>query len=269
RSRRPKSSDPWAVRKKRPQQSSGPRPAPPTHHTCRICLETQPIDQYIQWITRSRLLRKPSPEVPAECMSHLAKNPRTKSDPVCKTCIGAAMSARLDMLGARTLSVGCLEKGCRATWSHDYIMKYLPSDVLDKYNVGLFEVWKHQAGLLTCINESCGASGLVEPGVTGYPQVLCHSCKFRMCAACEVPWHKGQTCLEYRLANLDEKMTNSEKTLVQKLMKKDCRRCTNCFMMVELLGGCDSVYCSGCKTYFNWSQAAPIVVGNKLVPPPV
>lgn len=56
-------------------------------------------------------------------------------------------------------------------------------------------------------------------------------------------------------------MTDQEKDTLKIMQDKDGKRCPNCFMVIEKDGGCDSMFCLGCKTYFNWATAASAVPG--------
>ncbi|KAH7071716.1 hypothetical protein FB567DRAFT_538691 [Paraphoma chrysanthemicola] len=262
--------DPWATKKK-PNPNPKPRPPPPTHFTCRICIEEQSSDQFPRWATPKRGRRYGPWDVPFACIMHLARNPNKKKiDPVCNSCIGKAMSARLDRLGARQVGTGCLEPGCENIWPWDFIMKYMPvGEPLEKYNMEMLEVWKHDSmpKPVTCPAPDCGAIGLPDVMAPGYPQISCNSCSFRSCAQCLVPWHKDLTCAEFASKHLDEKMSDPEKDTLKLMQTKDGKRCPNCFLVIEKDGGCDSMLCLGCSKYFNWATAASAVPGAKKAEP--
>jgi hypothetical protein len=160
------------------------------------------------------------------------------------TCIGNAMSARLDMLGARKVGVGCLEPGCEEPWNHVFIMRYMPDGApLEKFNIEMLEVWREEADPkpLTCLSPTCEAVGLPDQTAAGYPQVACHECAFRACAQCQVPWHRDVTCAEYAAQHIDEKMSDPEKDTLKLMQSKDGKRCPNCQLVIEKDGGCDSM----------------------------
>jgi hypothetical protein len=184
-------------------------------------------------------------DVPFKCVAHLARNPsKRKVDPVCKTCIGNAMSARLDTLGARKVGAGCLEPGCEEFWNHDFIMRYMPAgEPLEKFNIEMLEVWKETADPkpLACLSSGCNSIGLPDQTVAGYPQVACNECSFRSCAQCQVPWHKDITCAEYAAKDVDEKMSDPEKDTLKLMQSRDGKRCPNCQLVIEKDGGCDSM----------------------------
>jgi hypothetical protein len=112
RHRRRAGADPWLVRKKKkPAGPAKPRAPPPTHFTCRICVEEIPVENFIAWITKKPWYTIQNSEIPVECIAHLCRSPRRKNDPVCRDCISNSMAARMDQLGARMVTSGCLEPG--------------------------------------------------------------------------------------------------------------------------------------------------------------
>ena len=265
--------DPWTPKRKgKPTSRPRPRAPPPTHFTCRICIEEQTTDQFPRWVVKPKRYPWQTPtDVPLNCIPHLARNPRKKKDdPVCKTCIGAAMSARLDTLGARKVGAGCLEPGCTQLWDHDFVMRYFPrGEPLEKFNMEMFKVWFEDTAPkpMTCPSPTCNAVGLPDALSFDYPHVTCHACSFRSCAICLVPWHKGITCTEYSAKHIDERMSNPEKDTLKLMQTKDAKRCPNCYFVIEKDGGCDSVFCTGCRKYFQWTKAASAVLGAKKAEP--
>ena len=71
------------------------------------------------------------------------------------------------------------------------------------------------------------------------------------------------TCAEYRARNVNAGLTDAEKETLTLMKDRDNRRCPNCMLVVEKDGGCNSMYCEGCKTYFSWAMAASAVPGSK------
>jgi hypothetical protein len=282
-------ADPWA-KKRKPTLNPQPRKPPPTHFTCRICIEEQTTDQFVKWVPPKRGRWQQQLDVPFACIAHLARNPsKRKIDPVCKTCIGNFLSTKMDTLGVRQVGVGCLEPGCTEPWHHHFVMRHMPpGEALEKFNMEMLEVWKEivEPKLMTCISPTCSAIGLPDTTAAGYPQVACNDCSFRSCAQCLVPWHKGVTCAEYAAKHVDEKMSDAEKEVLKYMQSKDGKRCPNCQLVIEKDGGCDSMvrlhfqlhtyvtllihwqFCVGCHKYFNWASAASALTGAKRAEAP-
>ncbi|KAF1952185.1 hypothetical protein CC80DRAFT_495526 [Byssothecium circinans] len=245
------------------------RSPPPTHYTCRICVEEKPIDTFVGYVNP----RSPSRyrgEVPPGCISHVARHARSTKDPVCKTCIGQSMVARLSLVGARQVSNGCLEPGCNTVWNWESILRFFPhGEHLDEYGNDMLQVFLAKSDTVTCPNPECSAQGLFDRLASGFPQVQCHSstCKLRFCVTCNVPWHEGIACADIAARNLNANMTAPEKAILSKLKKKDARRCPNCQIIIEKDGGCNGMFCTGCNKYFDWETAASVVPGQRKALP--
>ncbi|KAF2683744.1 hypothetical protein K458DRAFT_254575, partial [Lentithecium fluviatile CBS 122367] len=256
---------PWTP-KRTPKRAPKPRSPPPTHFTCRICCSLLPLADFTPFITK-KSARLTNSEIPAPCIPHLTRSPWAKKrEPVCKECIGQAMAARHELVGARKVGMGCLEPGCTTYWGQMYVLRFFPvGERLEKYNEDMFKVYLDEARMVTCVKEGCGTRGLAEPWTPGFPQILCSSpiCATRYCATCLVPWHVGLNCAEHRASHIDAAMTSPEKETLEMMQARDGRRCPNCFLVIEKDGGCDSMYCEGCKTFFDWGTAASAVPGSK------
>jgi hypothetical protein len=174
------------------------------------------------------------------------------------------------MYGARKVNIGCLEPQCKTHWDSDQVLRYFPPGApLDKYSTAMLDVWKSENStqILMCISDSCDAIGIKDSAAPGYPHVSCSTCELRMCATCMVPWHAGLTCAEFGARHINAAMTDAEKETLEMLQQKDGKRCPNCHIVIEKDGGCDSMYCACCKTYFSWSTAASAVPGSRKALP--
>ncbi|KAJ4362673.1 hypothetical protein N0V95_001381 [Ascochyta clinopodiicola] len=259
--------DPWYPKRK-VNKNPKPRAPPPTHFTCRICISHLPSSDFVRWVANSRARFDTRLDAPAPCIPHLARNPsRRHIDPVCKTCVGSFMAARLDTLGARRVSIGCLEPGCTTDWPWDLVIQYFPREKLEAYNLAAFDLWRADTDLFTCLSPSCTAVGIIDESAPGYPQVQCSECRFRSCAACAMPWHTEQTCAEVAATAMDAQMSDPEKVTLRLMQSKGGKRCPNCQLVVEKDGGCPSMFCPSCKKYFNWDTAASAVPGTRKALP--
>lgn len=148
-------------------------------------------------------------------------------------------------------------------------MEYFPADRLEAFNLASFETWRADADLYVCPAPTCGVTALIDPFAPGYPHVECpvQSCKVRSCATCRTPWHAGQTCAEIRAAEVMSHITDSEKETLTLMQARDAKRCPNCQLVIEKDGGCPSMFCVGCRKYFNWDAAASAVPGAKKALP--
>lgn len=68
----------------------------------------------------------------------------------------------------------------------------------------------------------------------------CGLCKSVYCDECNQPWKDGHAC---------DEDTRSTFQLIQ----RDSRPCPKCGEMItKIIGGCDQMFCTGCKTAFSW-----------------
>lgn len=149
------------------------------------------------------------------------------------------------------------------------VLTYFPTSKLEAFNLASFEHWRADMDLFICLAPDCFFEGILDPTTPGYPQVECpiSSCKARSCATCLTPWHADQTCAEVKSTALTAQMSESEKETLVLMQSKDGKRCPNCQLVIEKDGGCPSMFCVGCKTYFNWDTAASAVPGSKKALP--
>ncbi|KAG9202463.1 hypothetical protein G6514_004439 [Epicoccum nigrum] len=266
--KRRKRLDPWYPKRK-VNKNPKPRAPPATYYTCRICISYLPRDDFIRWVpprrSYGRLL-----DAPRTCISHLARDPARRNNPVCKVCVGAFMAARLDTHGARKVSEGCMEPGCTTQWPWEKVIEYFPTNRLEEFNLASFEHWRTDAQLFTCREPVCGFVALIDGwAAPGYPHVECPSptCKARSCATCRTAWHTDQTCAEIHAAAATAQISDAEKDTLALMQEKDARRCPNCQLVIEKDGGCSSMRCGGCEKFFNWEEAASAVPGARKSEP--
>lgn len=68
----------------------------------------------------------------------------------------------------------------------------------------------------------------------------CGLCKNVYCGECNQLWDDGHSC-------------NAETRSTFQLIQRDSRPCPKCGEMItKIIGGCDQMFCTGCKTAFSW-----------------
>ncbi|OCK79075.1 hypothetical protein K432DRAFT_444161 [Lepidopterella palustris CBS 459.81] len=255
----------WPTARRKRAKAAPKSAEEPGPITCRICVEEKPIEDFPKFVYS----KKNSNEIPYQCVKHLAhkRRSRTAGNAVCKSCIGASLAAGLDSVGAER--IGCLEPGCTSEpWEYPYLAQYLSAEALERYHEQMFTVFMTEASTMVCLNPKCGAVGLLEKAVAGFPNVVCSECKHRSCALCAVDWHDGLSCHAYRAKHQKDLVTNDEKATLRALSKKGAKWCPRCQMAIEKDGGCDSMYCMYCRRYFAWYSAEPVrAFGSKKAAP--
>jgi hypothetical protein len=89
--------------------------------------------------------------------------------------------------------------------------------------------------------------------VSHFPEMQCDSCCETICFSCGcVPFHTGQTCLEYMRVSL-KRQSNSEEfeNIFWKL--DNSKFCPNCSVLITRSEGCNKVDCLFCGHKFCWN----------------
>jgi hypothetical protein len=145
----------------------------------------------------------------------------------------------------------CLDEHCDQVYdTTDYVIKYLSTEEFTAFSEKLFDTWtKVNKHLKQCINPECGQTVLCETNTAGYPhvsvmrswfrrsksdsiQVQCIHCKVHTCVSCEAEWHQGQSCSEYRWANVADAKSKEEIKALKNLQKQGAKRCPHCALAV-------------------------------------
>ncbi|CAL8576033.1 hypothetical protein XPA_001925 [Xanthoria parietina] len=164
---------------------------------------------------------------------------------ICRTCIARHTESQLSGDG-KWRRVQCLD--CRAKQSKAQICKLVWKEDFKK----LEAFAKAKSDQLhpryrPCLSPSCNR-GQVHRSRGSV--VTCKHCGSRSCFRHRVPWHEDYTCDRYNRSHPDAKTTRTSEQTVKKLGKK----CPGCAIYIEKDGGCNSMFCSRCHTYFNWGQ---------------
>jgi hypothetical protein len=88
-------------------------------------------------------------------------------------------------------------------------------------------------------------SMLTWPG--RFPKITCMKCGAESCFTCQIPWHRGMTCAEYKAGANPDKAS-------EEYMRKYCKRCPRrgCGIYIEKDRYCPHLLCEGCKGSFCW-----------------
>ena len=242
--------------------------------TCNICVEDKPLTDYVHHTFESFYLTDEwNIAVPPGCLKHIAPELLGLHGGVCMDCLRSHILTQFETRGA--INISCVEKhrtyAEARSWedsdlmhSHDwlpYAHQFLPLDLHDHFYQQLFDHFIHSttASLWNC-PAICGYSdGIIQPNNTrGFPHVECPGCHDRFCANCKVPWHKEQTCQQYRATHPELRDENEARQL-HEMAKLGARRCPCCQVIIVKDGGCDHMFCEQCHYDFVWTQAERVV----------
>ncbi|KAF2215527.1 hypothetical protein CERZMDRAFT_94928 [Cercospora zeae-maydis SCOH1-5] len=75
----------------------------------------------------------------------------------------------------------------------------------------------------------------------------CNKCGAQACASCDVSWHDGETCQEYK-----DRTQNEQDEASLAMIRNSFKKCPSCSKSIEKNGGCDYMQCTQCSKAFCW-----------------
>ncbi|KAF2815428.1 uncharacterized protein BDZ99DRAFT_459295 [Mytilinidion resinicola] len=127
-----------------------------------------------------------------------------------------------------------------------------------------FNFIREMEGLISCPNSDC-SGGHLHPHPEEEPIFTCEGCHAKYCILCEVPYHDGLSCAEYkRQAGLTEEQKKQEAAMAEFLREKLTKRCPKCEILIQKDKGCDHMTCTVCNSQFCWDCLADwnIIIRN-------
>ena len=170
----------------------------------------------------------------------------------CADCITKHVASKIQ---ANIHVVSCPGLDCRAVLELDACMPMLPKEVIERWNDALCEAMVLGAPRLYCPFSDCSTVLMIDnEGEEAVRESECPICHRLFCARCQVPWHPGVDCEEYRRLNEDER--GRADLMVKELAKqKKWKRCPRCKYYVEKTQGCLHITCR-CQFQFCYGCGA-------------
>ena len=141
-------------------------------------------------------------------------------------------------------------------------------DIMDRYLVGIDQyhqdVWRDLliAAKNTKVVDRCKSCNYdIEEvlhsriGAAGYTTYDCVHCTNRLCKSCGIVYDRTRQI--HRCTRND--------VLSFRMLTSNSRKCPNCFVYVMKSHGCDDMWCTECKTTFNW-ETGDITEGRRHNP---
>nr|XP_028964282.1 uncharacterized protein LOC103444043 isoform X1 [Malus domestica] len=218
------SSSSAAIQATQAIQSNPPQPS--TQILCEICVEMIEVDEMFQ---------------NEGCVHSF-----------CSDCITKHVASKIQ---ANIHIVSCPGLDCRAVLELDACMPILPKEVIERWNDALCEAMVLGAQRLYCPFSDCSTVLMIDnEGEEAVRVSECPICHRLFCARCQVPWHPGVDCEEYRRLNEDER--GRADLMVKELAKqKKWKRCPRCKYYVEKTQGCLHITCR-CQYQFCYGCGA-------------
>lgn len=210
------------------RQSS--KPKPPRRSMCPICFDRRPKTEFFR----------------GGCgHSH------------CNNCVSKYVAINIQ---ENIVPVKCPEPGCGSALDPRTCCEIVPQHVLDRWEVKHYETQIPEEQKFYCPFKDCSAL-MVDDGGEKVTSAECPSCRRLFCAQCEVAWHAGVDCSEFRRRGKGQEETERRgEKQVKKLAKAEkWRRCPGCKFYVEKSEGCLHISCRcGCEFCYScgstWSN---------------
>ncbi|XP_074558256.1 E3 ubiquitin-protein ligase RSL1-like [Curcuma longa] len=178
----------------------------------------------------------------------------------CNSCMSQYIAAQVE---DNVSSIKCPDPQCKDSTAPalhpDLCRSILPEAVFDRWCVALCES-ALGARKFYCPYRDCSALAVKEQEDEEMTDAECPHCKRTLCASCQVEWHEGVDCEEFR--RLDEGERGREDLMLRELAKKSkWPRCPECKMYVERIAGCRFMSCR-CGHCFCYDCGSPMQHNN-------
>ncbi|MED6119101.1 hypothetical protein PIB30_008613 [Stylosanthes scabra] len=171
----------------------------------------------------------------------------------CKDCIVRYIRSKLDL---NIINIRCPVPRCGGLLESESCRKILPKKVFDRWEKSLCEsaiIDNETKKFMYCPLKRCSALMILgdEDHKNKMTKSKCLVCKKQICVQCNVAWHEGYTCEEFK------KDYEEARALVNLAYWKKWRKCPKCKMYVEKAGGCPFMHCRCGNTFYYGSSSRP------------
>jgi len=178
---------------------------------------------------------------------------------ICRTCLSRHLDALLESQGrSGSDALTCPSPGCGHAYSNEELQVLASPETFAKYDK--LRLLGHLATLPDfrwCLRQGCNNGQVYDftalrNALGTHYRVYCDACGFSMCFRHQVPWHAGQTCLEYEEAKGDPDFSATREWL-----RNNTKSCPGmCGASVEKNEGCFHMTCQVCRFEFCWECLA-------------
>ncbi|ORZ26772.1 hypothetical protein BCR41DRAFT_205551 [Lobosporangium transversale] len=156
---------------------------------------------------------------------------------LCLTCLQSFLTNATQSSQARFPTV-CPQPHCRTPIPTESAELVLDPETLEIWYRKLAEV--HVANKVCCPKPDC--QSIIDLDDRDGTVVTCPECHSSFCASCAVPFHRGQTCEQYR-AQAHGNETEEDRAMHQLVQDRHWRHCPSCRFVIEKQQGCNHMVC--------------------------
>ncbi|KAL5579658.1 hypothetical protein UlMin_012100 [Ulmus minor] len=164
----------------------------------------------------------------------------------CEDCLGKYIGTKIQ---ENIAMVKCPEPKCKGILEPQLCHSIVPKEV--------FERWENAL----CESLDCSAM-LVDDGGVDVTICECPNCHKLFCAQCNVAWHAGMECGEFKSRKNGERDQRDDDMVMELAKQKNWRRCPGCNFYVEKTAGCLHIscrcgneFCYGCGSKWTSSHS--------------
>ena len=131
---------------------------------------------------------------------------------------------------------------CRKILSTSDIKQVLSDDLIEKYEkYSILNAISEQSDIFWCPNPECNYAFSIEDANADVKEYHCEMCGKHYCLNCQVPFHEGMTCKEYKKTQKTskEQELKAEKQFRSFVKSSKTKQCPFCKFWVEKSRGCD------------------------------
>ncbi|KVI07707.1 Zinc finger, C6HC-type [Cynara cardunculus var. scolymus] len=156
--------------------------------------------------------------------SEMFRNTNVCTHSYCFDCIRGHVAAKIK---ENITQVKCPHLQCKGLIGPEICRSIVPKEVLERWENSLCESMILASEKITyCPFKDCSAM-LVDDGAETVTSSVCPNCNRLFCASCNVVWHSGFDCNEFRGLKKGEKDPEDLK-LMDLAKRKKWKRCPNC-----------------------------------------
>ncbi|RQM27374.1 hypothetical protein B5M09_006475 [Aphanomyces astaci] len=208
-------------------ESSPHAPTPPP--TCLICMDELPRAMNgVPGKRRQKTVYKPDDCWRLRC-GHF----------YCVGCLSGWIESKID---ERKVPIVCASLDCAREVRPPHVAAVLSSTVFEKFSE-LVTAKAFEAESMYCPNKECSQVFVKPTFNAGQEKTTCLFCKTKLCLRCQVAWHDGLECDQYK--RMVAAGGDSDEAQLHQLKEKfKWKQCPKCNVLVERSIGCNYMRCN-------------------------
>lgn len=152
------------------------------------------------------------------------------NDETCVFCISKYCESKLFLFRNQRLDIKCTNIRCREIVSLDDIRRVCGLELTKRFEDKLLKMTLRDIkGLTWCAGPGCSSAQIHE---SHHNIMVCLECQFVTCTKHGVRWHETESCEEF------DQMQEREYRRVIEGREQTIKRCPQCQMGIERIGGC-------------------------------